>query len=476
MQSFRPELAALGSGADFVAFQDHLGLPTLSVEFDFPGSYGTYHSNHDTRRYFERFADPGFRRGETLARVLGLTVMRLAEAPRASAGTGTWCTAGTCTRSMTASRCPAWPRPSGCAIPLASAASGNGWDRRWRGCVARSRPRQRSPEIPLRQARRMPVTMNPDVAAAVDRLSADGVLTPRQAVVGREARGLLLSVRAELRLLHYGGVLAVMAGVGVLVQENLDRIGPVVIASCLSSAAAAALVWALRHAPPFSWGESFSTHLAFDYILLLGVLLTGAALAYVEVQFTPLGAAWRHHLLLVAAVAAALAVRGDSRVVATLALTTFAAWRGVSASPLERAFWTGDGAVRANAMATGLLFVILGRVLVWTSRKAHFEPVGTYLGWLLILGAILSGIDAPDAKTAFRAGLFVVGGGLAVLAYRAGRFPLFGMGLVAAYVGLSALVVSGAHDAALAYLWFAGTGIAVLAGLLVAHNTMRRRP
>jgi hypothetical protein len=102
--------------------------------------------------------------------------------------------------------------------------------------------------------------------------------------------------------------------------------------------------------------------------------------------------------------------------------------------------------------------------------------VGTYLGWLLILGAILSGIDAPDAKTAFRAGLFVVGGGLAVLAYHAGRFPLFGMGLVAAYVGLSALVVSGAHDAALAYLWFAGTGIAVLAGLLVAHNTMRRRP
>jgi N-acetylated-alpha-linked acidic dipeptidase len=80
-QTFRPELAALGSGADFVPFQDHLGLPTLSVEFDFPGSYGTYHSNHDTRRYFERFADPGFRRGETLARVLGLIVMRLAEAP-----------------------------------------------------------------------------------------------------------------------------------------------------------------------------------------------------------------------------------------------------------------------------------------------------------------------------------------------------------------------------------------------------------
>jgi N-acetylated-alpha-linked acidic dipeptidase len=74
------ELAALGSGADFVAFQDHLGLPTLSLEFDFEGSYGTYHSNYDTRLYFERFGDPGFRRGVTLGRVLGLVAVRLANA------------------------------------------------------------------------------------------------------------------------------------------------------------------------------------------------------------------------------------------------------------------------------------------------------------------------------------------------------------------------------------------------------------
>jgi N-acetylated-alpha-linked acidic dipeptidase len=77
---FEVELAALGSGADFVAFQDHLGLPTLQMEFDFEGSYGTYHSNYDTRWYVERFSDPGFAVGRTLAQVLGLSVMRLAAA------------------------------------------------------------------------------------------------------------------------------------------------------------------------------------------------------------------------------------------------------------------------------------------------------------------------------------------------------------------------------------------------------------
>ena len=77
---FEVELAALGSGADFVAFQDFLGLPTLQMEFDFEGSYGPYHSNFDTRWYVETHTDPGFRVVQSLARVLGLAAMRLASA------------------------------------------------------------------------------------------------------------------------------------------------------------------------------------------------------------------------------------------------------------------------------------------------------------------------------------------------------------------------------------------------------------
>lgn len=79
-QDFEVELSALGSGADFVAYQDYLGLPTLSVQFDFDGSYGTYHSNYDSRYYVEHFSDPGFHVARTLSQVFGLAVMRLAGA------------------------------------------------------------------------------------------------------------------------------------------------------------------------------------------------------------------------------------------------------------------------------------------------------------------------------------------------------------------------------------------------------------
>lgn len=78
-KDFEVELGALGSGADFVAFQDYLGLPTLSVQSDFDGSYGTYHSNYDSRYFVEHFSDPGFHVARTLTQVFGVAVMRLAD-------------------------------------------------------------------------------------------------------------------------------------------------------------------------------------------------------------------------------------------------------------------------------------------------------------------------------------------------------------------------------------------------------------
>lgn len=82
-ESFEVELNALGSGADFVAFQDYVGLPTLSLEFLFEGGwgFGSYHSTYDTRFYMAEVVDPGFEWGAKHARLLGTTLMRMASAP-----------------------------------------------------------------------------------------------------------------------------------------------------------------------------------------------------------------------------------------------------------------------------------------------------------------------------------------------------------------------------------------------------------
>ncbi len=323
--------------------------------------------------------------------------------------------------------------------------------------------------------------MNPEVAAAVAELRERGVLDPKAgARLARIARGELVSLRVELRLLLYLGVLATVAGVGLLVQRNLDRIGPVAIAAAIGLAAATSLAWVARASPPFSRAEVPSPSLAFDYVLLLGVLLAGSDLAYVEVSFTPLGAAWPWHLLIVALAAGALAVRYDSRVVFSVALSTFAAWRGVSASVLGgRLLLDSGGDVRLNAVACGVLFLAGGALLEKYAFKAHFEPVASYLAWLLILGSLLSGAVAGETRaveTGFAISLLACGGVLALFELSHARFGRFALGVIGAYAGLSRLVTLGIADETIVVSWFLVSSLLVLVALLLGHRKVRGRP
>ena len=319
--------------------------------------------------------------------------------------------------------------------------------------------------------------MSPDVAAAVVRLEQEGVLTPRQArLLGRVARGELVSVRSELRLLLYAGVLVTMAGVSLLVRQNLDRIGPVAVATGLGVGAALCLGWVARRAPPFSPGAVASPHLALDYLLLLGVLLTAADLAYGEAQFTPLGAGWPWHLLIVALFAGALAVRFDSRSVFSLALSTFAAWRGVSAwlNPLRWLSATPAAGLRLNAILCGFAFMAIALVLVRAGLKPHFAPLASHLGWLLVLGALLFGCGTgPGSELWYSLALLAAGLGLAAGALRSRQFTLFTMGVLAAYLALCVLFFRSKPDLVGGLFWFVITACLVLVGLLRARRTVQ---
>lgn len=324
--------------------------------------------------------------------------------------------------------------------------------------------------------------MNPDVAAAVDRLAAAGSLTPpQQRLLSRVARDELVSVRADLRLLLYAGVLVTMAGVGLLVKESLEQIGPLAITAALTLATAGCLLWVARRAAPFTWAEARDPHLALDFVLLLGVLLLGTDLAYAETWLVGLGGNWPWHLLLLSILTGLLAVRFDSALVFSLALSTFAAWRGVSVSVLGHTVWwwqSRPGALRLNAMACGTVFLLLGALLDRTGRKAHFEPVAVYSGWLLILAAVFSGIDTdPESHSglAFTLLLLGVGGALAAWAFQGRRFPLFALGLLGAYAGLSALAFRVVRWGEFPVYWFFVTPLGMLGALLVAHRLMKEK-
>jgi N-acetylated-alpha-linked acidic dipeptidase len=68
----------LGSGSDYSAFLQHLGVPSTDVSSS--GSYGVYHSAFDNFAWFKKFADPDFVYEQQMARVLGLEALRMADA------------------------------------------------------------------------------------------------------------------------------------------------------------------------------------------------------------------------------------------------------------------------------------------------------------------------------------------------------------------------------------------------------------
>ena len=75
---FSPQLNPLGSGSDYTAFLDHLGVPSLDVGFS--GRYGVYHSVYDDFFWMEKFGDPEFLTHATAAKLYTLIVMRAAGA------------------------------------------------------------------------------------------------------------------------------------------------------------------------------------------------------------------------------------------------------------------------------------------------------------------------------------------------------------------------------------------------------------
>jgi N-acetylated-alpha-linked acidic dipeptidase len=73
-------IEALGSGTDFTAFLDHLGVATLDIGYGGEDEQGIYHSVYDDFYWYTHFSDSEFVYGRALAQTAGTSVMRLADA------------------------------------------------------------------------------------------------------------------------------------------------------------------------------------------------------------------------------------------------------------------------------------------------------------------------------------------------------------------------------------------------------------
>jgi N-acetylated-alpha-linked acidic dipeptidase len=82
----RLPLGPLGSGSDYSAFAQHLGIPALNLGFGGEDqSGGSYHSIYDSYYHVMHFDDPGLTYGAALSKVVGRVVLRSATGSRVPA-------------------------------------------------------------------------------------------------------------------------------------------------------------------------------------------------------------------------------------------------------------------------------------------------------------------------------------------------------------------------------------------------------
>lgn len=312
---------------------------------------------------------------------------------------------------------------------------------------------------------------------AVDDLERRRFLTePQAALLRRVYERRLLSVYWELRTLLYGGILVLTTGLGLLIHRNLTAFGHVALIAALGLGSLGCLAYCLRRSGGLSAGPLPSPSATYDYVLLLGCLLFGTALTYLELRYRLLGNHWDLHLLASSLLYVLLAHCFDNRLVLSLGLSTLGAWMGVRASLLDPEALSA--VYRGDALLFGGLVLAIGAGQTPLGWKRHFLPVHLHLGVNVVLAALVSGVFDDGSQRLYA--VLLAGAVAACVGYavRSRQFALLLYGTAYGYVGLSYVLLTSfgwGDDIGIFAVpaYFLLSSLAVLWALVALHKTLR---
>ncbi|HMF92933.1 MAG TPA: transferrin receptor-like dimerization domain-containing protein [Vicinamibacterales bacterium] len=75
-----PPVGALGSGSDYTAFLDHIGVASMDMGLNGTGGDGSYHSTYDNPTWFKKYIDPQFKYSVLATELTGVGLLRLVDA------------------------------------------------------------------------------------------------------------------------------------------------------------------------------------------------------------------------------------------------------------------------------------------------------------------------------------------------------------------------------------------------------------
>jgi hypothetical protein len=206
-------------------------------------------------------------------------------------------------------------------------------------------------------------------------LHNDGILSTEQlAAIAESETTTPLSLHWELRTILYLGILLFTSGIGILIYLNIDTIGHQAILAFIAAACTTCFYYGYKHRLPYTNKATKHTSPFFDYIVLLGCLLFGTFIGYIQFQYSLFGFHYGIAVLLPTFLFFFCAYIFDHKGILSLGITGLAAWTGLSVTPLqllkENDF--SDIALIFTAISLGLLMVCAAYYFDKNSIKKHF--------------------------------------------------------------------------------------------------------
>lgn len=216
-----------------------------------------------------------------------------------------------------------------------------------------------------------------------ERLYADGLIAKSSLQKIKLASDKqLFSLHWELKTILYLGVLLLSGGIGILIYKNIDSIGHQVILLFIALVSGGSFWYCFKKKLPFSLQQVASPNLFFDYILLLACLTFISFVGYIQFQYSVFGNRFGLATFIPLLVLFFTAYYFDQLAILSLAITNFAAWVGITVTPIQilQANDFSSNTIIITGLLLGIILIIAGVLTKNRNLKAHFEFTYTNFG------------------------------------------------------------------------------------------------
>lgn len=204
----------------------------------------------------------------------------------------------------------------------------------------------------------------------------------------------IFSLRSELLLMIYFSIILFTSGIGVIVYNNIDSIGHLAILSANFILMLFCFYFSFKKAKGYSNDEVVFENPLYDYLVLTGSLLACIFLGYINFQYQIFDESYAYVSLISALLCFFVAYYFDNRIVLSMAITSLAAFIGISITP--KSLFHNEVYSSLQLTYSGLVLGI--GLLVWmehtlkTKIKAHFHFVYATFALHLLGVCIVAGL------------------------------------------------------------------------------------